>query len=310
MRIATTTGDFRDYVAKDDIPQAIRLLAECGFRHIDVSLDGAYFKGSRMLSDGWEKWAEEIKRTGEECGVDFVQAHASNSAYEQGENRAYCMEMLRREMRICQMLGVPGMVVHGICKPNGEREEFMAKNAEMYGELLPMAEETGVRIYTENTCRQNCPTYYLFDGADLNELRSRLGNHPLFGVCWDVGHANCHGVDQYKCITEMGEGLMAVHIHDNDGCRDLHLQPYSGGTDYDAIIKGLLDINFKGPFTLEALSLPVAPTFCFCNRKRFTQKGDECDRLWLPPIEFKKRGEKLMYDMTRWMLESYDCFEE
>ncbi len=310
MRIATTTGDFKDYVAKDDIPQAIRLLAKCGFKHIDVSLDSAYFKGSKMLSDGWEKWVDDIKRTGDELGVEFIQAHASNSAYAPGENRDYCMEMLRREMRICQMLGIPGMVVHGICKAHGDREDFMVKNAEMYGELLPTAEETGVRIYTENTCRQNCPTYYLYDGADLNELRSRLGNHPLFGFCWDVGHANCHDVDQYKCITDMGDGLMAVHIHDNDGCRDLHLQPYSGNTCYDAIIKGLIDIDFKGPFTLEALSIPVAPTFCFCNRKRFTQKGDEGDKLWLPPIEFKKRAEKLMYDMTRWMLESYDCFEE
>ena len=310
MKIATTTGDFKDYVAKDDIPQAIRLLAECGFKHIDVSLDSAYFEGSKMLSDGWEKWAEDIKRTGDELGVDLVQAHASNSAYAPGENRDYCMKMLRREMRICQMLGIPGMVVHGICKAHGDREDFMVKNAEMYGELLPTAEQTGVRIYTENTCRHTCPTYYLYDGADLNELRSRLGNHPLFGFCWDVGHANCQGVDQYKCIKDMGDGLLAVHIHDNDGCRDLHLQPYSGGTCYDAIIKGLLDINFSGPFTLEALSIPVAPTFCFCNRKHFNQSGEGSDRLWLPPIEFKMRGEKLMYDMTRWMLESYDCFED
>ena len=310
MKLATTTADFKDYTAKDDLPQAIRLLAECGFRHIDVSLDGAYFEGSKMLSDEWEKWVGDIKRTGDELGVDFVQAHAINSSYNQGADRDYRMDMLRRQLRICQMLGIPGMVVHGICKANGEREDFMEKNAEMYGELLPTAEETGVRIYTENTCRQNCPTYYLYDGADLNELRSRLGNHPLFGFCWDVGHANCHGVDQYKCIKDMGDGLMAVHIHDNDGCRDLHLQPYSGGTCYDAIVKGLLDINFKGPFTLEALSLPVAPTFCFCNRKHFTEKGDACDRLWLPPLEFKMRGEKLMYDMARWMLESYGCLEE
>lgn len=310
MKIATTTGDFKDYVAKDDIPQAVRLLAKCGFKHIDVSLDGAYFDGSRMLADKWENWVEEIRRTGEAVGVDFVQAHAINSAYAPGQDRDYRMGILRRQMKICAMLGIPGMVVHGICKSDGDREDFMKANAKMYSELLTTAEETGVRIYTENTCTRNCKTYFIYEGADFNELRERLGNHPLFGCCWDVGHANVQNVDQYKCITDMGDGLMAVHIHDNDGCRDLHLQPYSGGTDYDGIINGLLDINFKGPFTLEAFSVPVAPTFCFCNRKRFTQKGTNHERLWLPPIEFKQRGEKLMYDMTRWMLESYDCFEE
>ena len=306
MKIATTTGDFLDYVAKDDIQGAVRLLAQCGFRHIDVNLGGAMFKESMLCSDGWEKWAEEIKETGLELGVDFVQAHASDSAYALGEKRDYCMELLRRELQICKMLSIPGMVVHGICRPQGDREDFMRANTEMYAELLKTAEETGVRIYTENTCTANCPTYFLYEGADFNELRERLGNHPLFGCCWDVGHANVQGVDQYKCITEMGDGLMAVHIHDNDGRRDLHLQPYSGNTGYDAIIKGLLDVGFKGCFTLEAFSLPVAQTFCFCRRKHFT----EHDKLGMLPLEYKMRSQTYMLDVTRYMLETYGCFEE
>ena len=306
MRIATTTGDFLDYVAKDDIQEAVRLLAKCGFRHIDVNLGGAVFKESRLCSDGWEKWAEEIKKTGLELGVDFVQAHASDSAYEPGEKRDYCMELLRRELQICKMLGIQGMVVHAIYRPQGDREDFMRANTEMYAELLKTAEETGVRIYTENTCTANCPTYFLLEGADFNELRERLGNHPLFGCCWDVGHANVQGVDQYKCITEMGDGLMAVHIHDNDGRRDLHLQPYSGNTGYDAIIKGLLDVGFKGCFTLEAFSLPVAQTFCFCRRKRFT----EHDKLGMLPLDYKMRSQTYMLDVARYMLETYGCFEE
>ena len=306
MKIATTTGDFLDYVAKDDIQGAVRLLAQCGFRHIDVNLGGAMFKESMLCSDGWEKWAEEIKETGLELGVDFVQAHASDSAYALGEKRDYCMELLRRELQICKMLSIPGMVVHGICRPQGDREDFMRANTEMYAELLKTAEETGVRIYTENTCTANCPTYFLLEGADFNELRERLGNHPLFGCCWDVGHANVQGVDQYKCITEMGDGLMAVHIHDNDGRRDLHLQPYSGNTGYDAIIKGLLDVGFKGCFTLEAFSLPVAQTFYFCRRKRFT----EHDKLGMLPLDYKMRSQTYMLDVARYMLETYGCFEE
>ena len=310
MRIATTTGDFLDYVARDEISQAVRLQVKCGFRHIDVNLGGACFKDSRLCSDGWEKWAEEIRDTGLEVGADFVQAHASDSVYEPGQKRDDCMDMLRRQLRICKMLGIPGMVVHCVYARQGEREDFMRTNAEMYAELLKTAEETGVRIYTENTCTANCPTYYLLEGADFNELRERLGNHPLFGCCWDVGHANIQGVDQYQSILEMRDGLMAVHIHDNDGRRDLHLQPYSGNTCYDAIICGLCDIGFKGCFTLEALSLPVAQNFCFCRRKHFTQKGADQDRLGMLPLEFKLRSQKYMLDVTRFMLEAHHCFDE
>jgi sugar phosphate isomerase/epimerase len=184
----------------------------------------------------------------------------------------------------------------------------MDANTRFYGQLLPDAEATGVRIYTENTCRQNCPSYFLFEGADFNELRDRLGNHPLFGCCWDVGHGNCHGVDQYKSIMEMGDGLMAVHIHDNNRGIDFHLAPFTGNTNYDAVINGLLDVGFKGTFTLEAFSIPVPKTFC--SRPSFLQKGPEYDRLTMLPLDLKMRSETLLLDIARYMLKTYNCLDD
>ena len=310
MKIATTTGDFKDYVKRDDIAGAVWLLAKCGFKHIDIALDSVFYEGSPMRSDNWQEWAEGIRVAGKEAGVDFVQAHASDGFFDEGAERDYRISMLKREMQICKLLGIPGMVVHAICRPNGTREEFMDANTRFYGQLLPDAEATGVRIYTENTCRQNCPSYFLFEGADFNELRDRLGNHPLFGCCWDVGHGNCHGVDQYKSIMEMGDGLMAVHIHDNVHGFDAHLQPFCGNTNYDAIINGLVDGGFKGYFTLESFSLPVPKSFCNCGRKSFLQKGPDFDRLSMLPLEFKMRSETLMLDIVRYMLKTYNCLED
>ena len=184
----------------------------------------------------------------------------------------------------------------------------MEANARFYGELLPTAEETGVCVCTENTCRQNLPEYYIFEGSDFNELRERLGRHPLFGCCWDVGHANCHPVDQYKCIMDLGDGLKAVHIHDTNFGVDAHMAPFQGSVSYDAVINGLLDAGFNGYFTLESYSLPMPPKFC--RRKHFTDKGPDGERLMTLPLEFKLRSEKLLFDVTRYMLETYDCFED
>lgn len=310
MKIATTTADFKEYVARDDAAGAVRLLAKCGFRHADLSMDSAFFDGSAMCSDNWRQWAEGIRRAGEESGVDFVQAHASDGCFAPGPERDRRIAMLKREMEICRVLGIPGMVVHAVSRPEGSREEFMAANARFYRELLPTAEKTGVRIYTENTCRQNCPTYYLFEGADLHELRKLLDDHPLFGFCWDVGHANCHPVDQYESIMAMGGALMAVHIHDNNFGHDMHLAPFTGTTGYDAVISGLLDVGFKGYFTLEAFSVPVPHTFCFCRRKRFARNGQDVDRLLMLPLELKLRSETLMLDTAKYMLDAYGCREE
>ena len=305
MKIATTTGDFKDYVDVGSEAESVKLLAQCGFKHIDVGMNLSVIE-----ADNWREWAESLRRAGEETGLDFVQAHGTDACFEPGEKRDRLVEMLKRELQVCKMLGIPRIVIHGIWRRDGERGEFMEANEPLYRELLPAAEETGVCICTENTCRQNCPTYFLFEGSDLNELRERLDRHPLFGFCWDVGHANCHGVDQYQSILAMGDGLKAVHIHDTNFGVDMHQAPFTGSTSYDAVINGLLDAGYKGYFTLEAFSLPVPKSFCFCRRKRFEAKGPEFERLMMLPLEFKMRSEKLMFDVVKYMLETYDCFEE
>ena len=310
MKIATTTEDFFGFLPKEDVSQAVRLIVQCGFRHIDISLANACFENAPMCSDGWEDWTMDILRTGKELGVDFVQSHASGAIYEHGPAREKRMDILKRQMRICQMLGIPTMVVHAVFAENISRDDFMKANVEMYSELLQTSEETGVKVLTENSCSSVCPTYYILEGKDFNELRERLGRHPMFGCCWDVGHANIENVDQYKCITDMGDGLMAVHIHDNDGKCDFHSQPYTGNTGYDAILNGLLDIDYKGYFTMEAYSIPIPGTFYYCQRKRFTQKGENCDRLYMLPMELKLKSEALLFDTARFMLETYNCYEE
>lgn len=308
MKIASTTGDFAEYLTTDDIAEATRLLAQCGFKHIDVLMYSGFREGSALRSDNWREWAENIRRTGSELGVDFVQAHGSNCCFAPGDERDRRIEILKRELRVCQMLGIPRIVVHAIWRRDGGRDEFMAENTRFYRELLTTAEETGVCVCTENTCRQNLPSYFIFDGDDFNELRHRLDDHPLFGCCWDVGHANCHPVDQYRSIMAMGDGLKAVHIHDNNFGADAHLAPFEGSVNYDAVINGLLDVGFKGYFTLESYAFPVPPMFC--KRKSFTEKGPAFERLTTLPLEFKMRSEKLMLDVVRYMLNAYDCLEE
>lgn len=312
MKIATTTGDFLWYAEQWDVCSILTMMAESGVKHVDLNLGGAMVPGkSPLCSDKWEQWADDIGNTAVRLGLDFVQAHSSDTVYERGEKRDYLTSMIIREFEVCQKLDIPGMVVHGILNPSGDRGEFMVKNAEFYHELLPIVEKTGVQMFTENGCHQNTPLAKLFYGEDINELCGRV-NHPLFGVCWDVGHSHLQGVDQYKEIVTMGSNLRAVHIHDNYNyaVKDLHIQPFGGNCCYDAIINGLLDIGFKGAFTLEAFSMPVASNFCFCNRKPFVLDGVVYDKVLMPPLDIKIRSERLMMDTARFMLEAYNCYED
>ncbi len=306
MKIATTTGDFAQYVSKrTDITEILHFMSECNIKYVDLDMYQSIFEGSPICGDDWEKWANDIGEAAAKLGLTFVQAHSSDSIYN-GANREQLNTLIKREIEICQILNIPGITVHAITN-NNDREDFMKINTEFYGELLKTSEKTGVTVYAENTCKRNCPIFFLYDGDDMNELRERLNSHPLFGFCWDVGHAHIEGVDQYKAITTMGDGLKAVHIHDNMGA-DHHLQPYTGSCGYDPIVKGLIDIDYKGYFTLEAASLPTSKSFI--GRKGFVKDGIVYDKLTDLPIEFKIRSEKLMLDIVKYMLESYDCYDE
>jgi sugar phosphate isomerase/epimerase len=53
-------------------------------------------------------------------------------------------------------------------------------------------------------------------------------------------------------IRAIGKRLGALHIHDNDRRRDLHRIPFSGDIDWNAVVKALRDVDYKGEFTLEA----------------------------------------------------------
>jgi len=305
MKIAATTGDFLGYTKPGDISGALTLLADAGFRYADINLSDLVFHGSPLCGDSWEAWADDIGNTAARLGIGLVQAHASDSVYDRGAHREYRTSMIERELWICGKLGIPAMVVHGICTAPLTREDFMTGNTEFYKGLLQTAEKTGVTVCTENTCRQNAQTYYLYTAEDLNELCAMV-DHPLFGVCWDVGHGHCHGVDPYATVMTLGKNLKAVHVHDNYATADLHIQPYAGNFCYDALLQGLKDSRYAGYFTLEAFCTPVAANFCFCNRKAFVKDGVTYNKVQMPPVSFKIRSERLMLDTVQWMLDAYE----
>ena len=118
-------------------------------------------------------------------------------------------------------------------------------------------------------------------------------NHPLLGACWDTGHAVMDGkFDQYADLKELGGNLKAVHIHDNGVHSDQHLAPYCGKLQLDSIVKGLIDIDYKGAFTFESDSF-----LNHCNGNGPLQKL---------PLEIRQDGLRLLYKIGKFVLESYN----
>lgn len=301
MKIATTIGEMYPFTASP--AEAVRAYEGTGFKYLDYSFYTVLKNPSDpFMSDSWEGEIYDAKNEAEKLGFSFVQAHAPDCAL-RGEGMEKGLSATIRSIKACGMLGIKNMVIHSGFFPEikypADEEKYFRENEPFMRALIPEMEKTGVNILFENTTLKHCPDgcYFPARGRDLNAFISFM-DHPLFSAAWDVGHSNIDRVNQYDEIVSMGKNLKAVHIHDNDSTRDMHALPMSGNTDYDGIIKGLIDSGYGGYFTLEA--------DCFMRYDR----GLEGGLLSHPTFGMKKAALKMLYTVTEEMLKAYNVYEK
>lgn len=300
MKLATTTGDFSAYVTNQE--EAIRYIYDAGFRYVDYSFDMDVAHHNGIILPEWKVNIEAIRHTAEDIGITFVQSHAPmGKPIVKDENHEWFMELNRRCIEACAILGIPNIVIHSGYAPNLSVEETFERNKAFYGELLPVAERFGIEILIENFNRMHIPNVYWTDNAkDLLALIEYI-DHPLIHACWDVGHGNLQEMPQDEELRILGSHVRALHIQDNYGEKDLHIAPYFGTMNLDSIMHGLVDIEYKGYFTFEATQMLLSSKL----RREFAPDS----RLLKAPIELRIKAERFLYEIGRTILETYDCYE-
>ena len=304
MKIATTTADFGSY-CKNDI-ERIRELHRAGFRYVDLNMY-SFSKRSVYMQDNWKDAVTELKVEADRLGMTFVQAHSQggNALTDDSAQVQFLVDATVRSIEICNELGIESTVVHpGYAKGIG-KEEWFEKNRSFYKKLFSAMETFGVNVLIENSTASNMKEkYFANSGSDMLDFLHFVG-HPRLHACWDTGHANCEG-GQYEDILTLGKELYAIHYNDNHGLKDEHLIPYFGTLNHDEVINALIDVDFKGYFTLECSSVLIPKNYWLGGRKNFEQDT----RLSEPQFFMQQRLEALMYDTVRYMLSAYNLFEE
>ncbi len=308
MKLSQTNGPVLHFYDGDERASLLHL-KNAGFKYVDISFWSRYTPGSRYFTVDNEVLADEYKRYLDELGLIPVQSHEpfGNSLAEDGGKFYY--EKTPRSIDLAGRIGIPSITLHAGCETvYMSRDEFMEANVKVFRSLIPYAEKYGIKLLIENTA-WDCDGRHLAGADDLNELLDRI-DHPLFGVCWDTGHANlCGELDQYVELKKLGSRLEGMHIHDNYGRKrakycDFHHPPFYGNINFDAVIQALLEIGYNGTFNFEADS-PV-------NRDvmPFKKDGAEQTRLTRMPAALRQEAEKFLYQIGKQMLEAYDCYEE
>lgn len=303
MKIATTTGDFSIYCGND--AERIRELHRAGFRYIDLNLyrmppECAY------MQENWREEVQKLQALAEKLGMQFVQAHSpgGNPLSDNEEEVEYLVATTIRSIEICGMLGIKNTVSHSGTKEGLSKAEWFAENKRFVERLLPAAERCAVNLLCENSTWKNTGTrYFVNNGKDMREFIEYV-NHPMFHGCWDTGHGNCEG-NQYDDIVALGEELYALHYNDNRGTMDEHVAPFLGTMNHDEVLHALIDIDYKGYFTLECDSSLRGYDHWLGVRRRF--EGDS--RLRMPQLFMQRHIEAMLYDTAKWLLETYGLLE-
>lgn len=228
-----------------DMKQIVDICANAGFDYIE-------FPGERIYEEPKEYYTE-LRKYAEDKGILFDQAHAPFVAklYDSPFYDEF-FEKIVKSLKVCSYLGVNYAVTHP-CKAHdiileNNPEKLIEFNLNYYRKFIPYYEEYGIKIAIENTGTYSVSNSPEEHKAFLDEL-----NHPAFVACVDVGHYNCFGFNCADGIRTVGDHVKCLHIHDNDGAKDMHKIPFSavGSIDWEDTMKALAEIDYKGSLNYE-----------------------------------------------------------
>lgn len=102
--------------------------------------------------------------------------------------------------------------------------------ADFYHEFLD-DKDTSIEILAEN----------VFDSSPESLVQAaKLISHPAFGLCLDIGHANCWSdFSPIQWVNDMTPFIRHVHLHNNDGKSDSHKALDCGSIPAEHLLKQL-----------------------------------------------------------------------
>ena len=252
------------------------IFREAGFSALDYNFDALFPQGSVLGGKNFElldrpreeyiPYFKEIADIIRENGLAVGQTHAHFSSLIAMGDKArneYLLELLKKEIELCALMGSKYIVIHPICK--GYNLDYTwdmekADNMAMYTALIDTLKEHDVICCLENmwgVCNGKIMASAcgnMIEAAEYIDSLNEIAGEERFGFCFDAGHAVLCSVDPVRALILLGDRVKALHLHDVDINKDSHTAPFRGVVDWDGLMRTIYSINYEGTLNFEAMN--------------------------------------------------------
>lgn len=149
--------------------------------------------------------------------------------------------------------------------PASTTRGLLAEFARRWQPILDVFAECGVRFACEVR-----PGQAAFDIPSAEAALEALGGRDEFGFLFDPGHLHWQGIDPVEFLRRFGDRI--YHVHANDARLNLngragvlngylppghpdrgweYRAPGRGGVDWEAVVRGLNEVGYQGPISLD-----------------------------------------------------------
>ena len=227
------------------------LIREAGFEEVDMSLEAPL-----LTADDAREQLEERLRICEKTGIRIRYCHLPY--HYPAENDAEGWEVFHAATRsaidFAKRAGADCAAVHprSFMTRDYDPEREYSRAYRFLEPVQDYAVKRGFPLALENmrgAGRSADPAIRRFgtETADVIALADALN----MGICWDTGHGNISGQDQYESLVRIGSRLRMVHLNDNFAEDDVHLALFLGRVSWDGVAKGLREIGYQGSLNTE-----------------------------------------------------------
>lgn len=163
--------------------------------------------------------------------------------------RDYTRHCYFKTLGVCRALGAKALVLHlGLnpLLPESAMDGWLDVSVRTWGPIVDMTEQLGMTIRLENM--------FIPSPRFLVGLKKSLKSDAV-KICFDVGHFNVYSKTSMKhWLDEIGDGLDEVHLNDNNGVEDHHLELGKGKIDFRGFFDELSRLGARPEFTIEMMS--------------------------------------------------------